>query len=140
MNSFFLIFLAIPAVEIFFLIKVGGIIGALNTVFLIFLTAIVGIYFAKMQGMKTMKSGIINIYQNKVPINEIVSGASIVIAAILLIVPGFLTDAIGFLLLIPFTRKLIVKSIFYKQADPNNDKDKNILDGEIVEDKNKDEL
>ena len=108
MNSFLLIFLTIPAVEIFFLIKVGGIIGALNTVFLIFFTAIVGIYFAKMQGMNTMKSGIINIYQNKVPINEIVSGASIVIAAILLIVPGFLTDTIGFLLLIPLTRKLIV--------------------------------
>ena len=82
MNSFFLIFIGIPAVEIFLMIKIGGLIGALNTVFLIFLTAIVGIYFAKMQGLKTMKSGVINLYQNKLPIYEIITGASIAIAAV----------------------------------------------------------
>ncbi len=140
MNSFLLIFLAIPAVEIFFMIKVGGLIGALNTVFLIFFTAVLGIYFARLQGVKTMKSGIINIYQNKAPIYEIISGASIAIAAILLIVPGFGTDIVGFLLLIPFSRKIILKLIFNKKTRANSEQEKNILDGEIIEDKNKDEL
>ena len=140
MNSFLLIFLAIPAAEIFFMIKVGGLIGALNTVFLIFFTAVLGIYFARLQGVKTMKSGIINIYQNKAPIYEIISGASIAIAAILLIVPGFGTDIVGFLLLIPFSRKIILKLIFNKKTRANSEQEKNILDGEIIEDKNKDEL
>ena len=107
MNPFFIIFIGIPAIEIFLMIKIGGVVGALNTVGLIFLTAIIGVYFARAQGIQTLKSGMINIYQNKVPIYEILSGASIAIAALLLIIPGFFTDLIGFILLIPFTRKIL---------------------------------
>ena len=107
MNSFFLLFIGVPALEVFLMIKIGGKIGALNTVSLIFLTAIIGLYFAKLEGIKTMRSGVMNLYQNKIPIYEIISGASIAIAALFLIIPGFFTDTIGFLLLIPFTRKLI---------------------------------
>ena len=139
MNSFFLIFIGIPAVEIFLMIKIGGLIGALNTIFLIFLTAIVGIYFAKMQGLKTMKSGVINLYQNKLPIYEIIAGASIAIAAFLLIIPGFFTDVVGFLLIIPITRKVIINLIFNKKSVPKNYQNDDTLDGEIIEDK-KDEL
>ena len=109
MNPFFLFFIGLPALEIFLLIKIGGKIGALNTVALIFLTAVIGIYFAKLQGIRTLKSGMINLYQNKMPVYEIMSGASIAIAALLLIIPGFFTDLIGFLLLIPFTRKIFFK-------------------------------
>ena len=109
MNPFFLIFICLPALEIYLLIEVGGVVGALNTVALIFLTAIIGLYFAKHQGLQTLKSGMINLYQNKTPIYEIMSGASIAIAAFLLIVPGFFTDFIGFLLLIPFTRKICMR-------------------------------
>ena len=105
MNPFFILFIALPALEIFLFIKIGGQVGALNTVALIFLTAIIGIYFAKLQGIQTLKSGMVNLYQNKIPIYEIVSGASIAIAALLLIIPGFFSDLIGFLLLMPFTRK-----------------------------------
>ena len=108
MNPFFLLFIGLPALEIFLLIKIGGQVGALNTVALIFLTAIIGIYFAKLQGIKTLRSGMVNLYQNKMPIYEMMSGASIAIAALLLILPGFFTDIIGFLLLIPFTRKILV--------------------------------
>ena len=107
MNSFLLIFICLPALEIYLLIKMGGHVGALNTVALIFLTAIIGVYFAKHQGMQTLKSGMVNLYQNKMPIYEMMSGASIAIAALLLIVPGFFTDFIGFLLLIPFTRRIL---------------------------------
>ena len=96
MNPFFIIFIGIPALEIFLLIKIGGQIGALNTVALIFLTAIIGIYFAKLQGVQTLKSGMVNLYQNRMPVYEIMSGASIAIAALLLIIPGFFTDFIGF--------------------------------------------
>ena len=139
MNSFFLLFIGIPALEIFLMIKVGGHIGALNTISLIFLTAIIGIYFAKIQGIKTMQSGIVNLYQNKVPVNEILSGASIAIAAILLIIPGFLTDTIGFLLLIPFSRNFLISIFIKKKNFSDNDSKSKTLDGEIVEDK-KDEL
>ena len=140
MNSFFLLIIGVPALEIFFMIKIGGKIGALNTISLIFLTAIIGVYFAKLEGIKTMRSGVMNLYQNKIPMYEILSGASIGIAALLLIVPGFFTDAIGFLLLIPFTRKLLINS-FIKKSTKKNKEETNILDGEIIEDKNKrDEL
>ena len=91
------------------MIKIGGKIGALNTISLILLTAIVGIYFAKLQGLQTLKSGMINLYQNKIPVYELMSGASIAFAAILLIVPGFFTDFICFLLLIPITRNILFK-------------------------------
>ena len=92
MTHFFLFFIGLPALEIFFMIKIGSKIGALNTVALIFLTAIIGVYFARLQGIQTLKSGMINLYQNKTPIYEIMSGASIALAALLLIIPGFFTD------------------------------------------------
>ena len=141
MNSFFLLFLGVPALEVFLMIKIGGKIGALNTVSLIFLTAIIGLYFAKLEGIKTMRSGVMNLYQNKIPIYEIISGASIAIAALLLIIPGFFTDTLGFLLLIPFTRKILNSFFIKKRTTSNSQEDTNILDGEIIEDKNKkDEL
>ena len=141
MNSFFLLFIGVPALEVFLMIKIGGKIGALNTVSLILLTAIIGIYFAKLEGIKTMRSGVMNLYQNKIPIYEMISGASIAIAALFLIIPGFFTDTIGFLLLMPFTRKILISFFIKKKTTSNNQEDINILDGEIIEDKNKkDEL
>ena len=139
MNPFFIIFIGIPALEIFLLIKIGGKIGALNTVALIFLTAIIGVYLAKLQGMQTLKSGMINLYQNKLPIYEIMSGASIAMAALLLIIPGFFTDLIGFILLIPFTRKILFSLTLKNRQKTNTENQKKIIDGEIVDNK-KDEL
>jgi len=140
MNTFFLLFIGIPALEIFLMIKIGGEIGALNTVALIFLTAIIGIYYARIQGLQTLRSGITNLYQNKVPVYELISGASIAIAALLLIIPGFFTDALGFILLFPFTRNMLFKLVF-KNKSTIGEKKKNdkTIDGEII-DKNKDEL
>ncbi len=139
MNPFFLIFIGLPALEIFFLIKIGGKVGAFNTIALILLTAIIGIYFAKLQGAQTLKSGILNLYQNKMPIYEIISGASIAIAALLLIIPGFLTDFIGFLLLIPLTRKIFFSLIFNRKTSGYKKKQDKTIDGEIV-DRKEDEL
>ena len=131
--------MGIPAIEIFLLIKIGGKIGALNTISLIFLTAIIGIYYARLQGLQTLRSGVTSLYQNKTPIYEIISGASIAVAAFLLIIPGFLTDTIGFLLLIPFSRNIIFKiALGNKKMDRKNEERK-IIDGEII-DKDKDEL
>ncbi len=104
MNTFFLIFVGLPALEIFLMIKIGGKIGAFYTLALIFLTAIVGILFARIQGIQTLRSGITNLYRNKIPIYELMSGASIAFAALLLIIPGFFSDLIGFLLLITCKR------------------------------------
>ena len=141
MNSFFLLFIGVPALEVFLMIKIGGKIGALNTVSLILLTAVIGLYFAKLEGIKTMRSGAMNLYQNKIPIDEIISGASIAIAALFLIIPGFFTDTIGFLLLIPFTRKILISFFIKKRNNSTGQENINTLDGEIVEDKNKkDEL
>ena len=138
MNSFFLLFIGLPTLEIFIMLKVGGKFGALNTVVLIFLTAVIGIYFAKLQGIQTLKSGMINVYKKKLPIYEILSGASIAIAALLLIVPGFFTDLIGFLLLIPFTRKIIFSIAFKNKHKTNVNNKEDIIDVEIVD--KKDEL
>ena len=139
MNSFFILFIALPALEIFLFIKIGAQVGALNTVSLIFLTAIIGIYFAKLQGIQTLKSGMVNLYQNKMPIYEIMSGASIAIAALLLIIPGFFTDLIGFLLLIPFTRKIILSLVLKNKSQTKVNQEDGTIDGEIVDHK-KDEL
>ena len=138
MNPFFLLFIVLPALEIFLLIKIGGQVGALNTVALIFLTAIIGIYFAKLQGVQTLKSGMVNLYQNKMPVYEMMSGASIAIAALLLIIPGFLTDLIGFLLLIPFTRKILFKLAFRNKPMTDIKKQDNAIDGEIIDNKKDD--
>jgi UPF0716 protein FxsA len=121
------------------LIEVGSQVGALNTVALIFLTAIIGLYFAKHQGLQTLKSGMVNLYQNKMPIYEMMSGASIALAAFLLIIPGFFTDLIGFLLLIPFTRKILFNLALRKKGKNNNKSQNRTIDGEIIEN-NKDEL
>jgi len=138
MNTVMLFLVAIPALEIFLMIKVGENIGALNTVAAIFLTAIVGVYFAKIEGLNTLRSGISNLYKNKLPIFEMISGASIAFAAVLLIIPGFVTDFFGFLLLIPFTRKIIINLFFQEKKSSIKEKD-NYIEGEIV-DKDKDEL
>ena len=138
MNPFFLLFIGLPALEIFLLIKIGGQVGALNTVALIFLTAIIGIYFAKVQGIQTLKSGMLNLYQNKIPFYEMISGASIAIAALLLIIPGFFTDTIGFLLLIPFTRKIFIKLAFKNKPITNTKKESDTIDGEIIDNKKDD--
>ena len=129
MNTFFVIFLGLPALEIFLMIKIGGKIGALNTIALIFLTAIIGIYFARIQGLQTLRSGIISLYQNKTPIYEMLSGASIAFAAILLIIPGFATDLIGLLLIIPFTRKIILNK-FIKRKNYKKKNDTEYIDGD----------
>ena len=113
MNPLFLIFIVIPIMEIFLMIKIGAIIGALNTILLIFLTAVVGLYYAKLEGLRTLKSGIMNTYKDNIPIYEIISGASIALAALMLILPGFITDTFGFLILIPFTRNIFI-SFFFK--------------------------
>ena len=139
MNTFFLIFIALPAIEIFLMIKIGGHIGALNTLGLIFFTAIVGIYYARIQGIQTLRSGIIDIYQNKAPIQQFITGASIAFAAVLLIVPGFFTDLIGFILLIPFTRNILFKIFFKNKKNGNDLSHRDTIDGEII-DKDKDEL
>jgi len=138
MNPFFLLFIGLPALEIFLLIKIGGQVGALNTVALIFLTAIIGIYFAKLQGIQTLKSGMINLYQNKMPVYEMMSGASIAFAALLLIIPGFFTDLIGFLLLIPFTRKIFFKLAFKNKPLTNMEKEDDTIDGEVIDNKKDD--
>ena len=138
MNPFFIIFIVLPVLEIFLMIKIGGKVGALNTISLIFLTAVVGVYFAKLQGIRTFRTGMINLYQNKLPIYEFLSGASIAIAALFLIIPGFLTDFLGFLLLIPFTRKIIF-SVVLKNENKVDINNKDTIDGEIV-DKKKDDL
>ena len=138
MNTVLLLIIAIPAVEIFLMIKIGQNIGALSTIGLIFLTAVIGIYFAKLEGLNTLRSGVNNLYKNKIPIYEMMSGASIAFAALLLIIPGFITDFFGFLLLIPFTRKKII-SLFLKKKRTVADK-KDYIEGEILDRDKKDDL
>ena len=139
MNSLLFLLIAIPTVEIFVMIKIGQNIGALNTIGLIFLTAVVGIYFAKIEGSNTLRSGVYNIYKNKVPIFEIISGASIAVAALFLITPGFVTDTLGFLLLIPLTRKVMI-NFFLRKNKVSRNKNEDFIEGEISEKKDKDEL
>ena len=139
MNPFFLIFICIPALEIYLLIEIGGQVGALNTIALIFLTAIIGLYFAKHQGLQTLKSGMVNLYQNKMPIYEMMTGASIAVAAFMLIIPGFFTDLIGFLLLVPFTRKILLGLALKNKIKEDAKTPNKTIDGEIVDNK-KDEL
>ena len=138
MNSFFLFFIGLPALEIFLMIKMSGKVGALNTIALVFLTAIIGVYFAKIQGIKTLRSGMVNLYQNKLPVYEILSGTSIALAALLLIIPGFFTDFFGFLLLIPFTRKIILSIAFKNKKKANSNNNHKTIDGEVAH--KKDEL
>ena len=131
MNAVILLIIGIPAIEIYLMIKVGGIIGALNTILLIFFTAVTGVYFAKIAGLSTLRSGFNQLIKNEIPIYEIISGAALAFAAFLLILPGFLTDIVGFLLIIPTTRKVFIKLIAVKFNIKKN-KD-NIIDGTIDE-------
>ena len=138
MNTVLLLIIAVPAIEIFLMIKIGQNIGALNTIALIFLTAFIGIFFARLEGLNTLKSGINNLYKNKIPIYEMIAGASIAFAAVLLIIPGFMTDFIGFLLLVPFTRRKIINLFIKKKRKPIDEK-KDYIEGEIM-DKDKDDI
>ena len=135
MNSILLLFIGIPILEIVLMIEIGGEIGAINTVLLILLTAIIGIYYARIEGLNTIRNGLTNIYQNKTPVYEIISGASIAVAAFLLILPGFITDTLGFLILIPFSRRIIINRIIKNKNI--KEKSNEIIDAEIIEDKDK---
>ena len=133
MNAVILFIITIPLIEIYLMIKVGGVIGAFNTIFLIFFTAAAGIYFARLAGLSTLKSGFNQLIKNEIPVYEIISGAALAFAALLLIIPGFLTDIIGFLLIIPITRKIFIKSISskFKNKKVNNNED--IIEGDFKE-------
>jgi UPF0716 protein FxsA len=136
MNPVLLSIILIPILEIYLFIKIGSQIGAFNTILLIFITAFIGIYYAKYEGLNTIRSGFLQIVKNQTPAYEIISGAAIAFAAILLILPGFATDFLGFLLIFPFTRKLIFGNISnkFKKNEPKN----NFIDGEYedIEDDN----
>ena len=133
MNTVILFIIGIPAIEIYLMIKVGGVIGALNTIFLIFFTAITGVYFAKIAGLNTLKSGFNQLVKNEMPIYEIVSGAALAFAALLLIIPGFLTDIAGFLIIIPVTRKFFISLISSKLNKRKVASNENIIEGDIDE-------
>jgi len=131
MNVVLLFIIVIPLIEIYLMIEIGGVIGALNTIFIIFFTAITGIYFAKLEGLNTMRSALNQIKKDEIPVNEIISGATLAFAALLLIIPGFLTDIIGFLLIIPFTREKLIKIISPKFN--TKETKKKIIEGESEE-------
>ena len=135
MNAIILFIIGIPLIEIYLMIKIGGIIGAFNTIFLIFFTAITGIYFARVAGLNTLRSGFNQLIKNEIPIYEIISGAALAAAALLLIIPGFLTDLIGFLLIIPITRKLLIKIISSKFKKKQVNVNEDVIEGEIEESK-----
>jgi len=134
MNSFLLIIIALPILEILLIIEVGQAFGSINAIMLIIFTAVLGIYFARVQGFNTLSDGLKNIYQNKTPIFEIISGASIALAAFLLIIPGFITDTLGFVFLIPFTRKILI-NFFIKKNNFKKKEKSDVLEAEIIEDK-----
>ena len=129
MNSTILWIILLPIIEIYLLIKIGGQIGAITTIFLIFTTAVVGIYYAKYEGLNTIKSGFIQLSKNESPTYEVISGAAIAFAALLLIIPGFATDVLGFLLIFPITRKFIF-NIFGKKFNPKKKQNKDFIEGE----------
>ena len=139
MNSILLALILIPAIEIYLFIKIGSQIGALTTILLIFSTAIVGIYYAKYEGLNTLKSGFVQLSKKETPAYEIISGAAIAIAALLLIIPGFATDILGFLIIFPLTRKLIFKR-FTKNLKTQKTKKNDFIDGEFedIEENNND--
>tara|TARA_B100001057_G_scaffold432609_1_gene460864 strand:- start:146 stop:571 length:426 start_codon:yes stop_codon:yes gene_type:complete len=130
MNTVLLSVILIPILEIYLFIKIGSQIGAFNTILLIFFTAIVGVYYARYEGMNTLKSGLSQMMKNELPSHELISGAAIAFAALLLIIPGFATDIIGFLLILPITRKLIFGKINYK-IKKKDEKKNNFIDGEF---------
>tara|TARA_B100000378_G_scaffold270833_1_gene260613 strand:+ start:25 stop:450 length:426 start_codon:yes stop_codon:yes gene_type:complete len=138
MNSVLLLLLSIPLIEIYLFIKIGSYIGAFNTISLILITAIIGVIYARYEGFNTLKSGMSQLIKNQLPIYEIVSGAALAFAALLLILPGFATDILGLLLIFPPTRKLLFKKVTNKYSNKNNKK-QDFINGEfedIDEDKN----
>tara|TARA_B100001750_G_C15145289_1_gene416788 strand:+ start:34 stop:462 length:429 start_codon:yes stop_codon:yes gene_type:complete len=136
MNAVILFIIGIPLIEIYLMIKIGSVIGAFNTIFLIFFTAVTGIYFAKLEGLNAIKSGFGQLVKNEIPIYEIISGATLAFAALLLIIPGFLTDLVGFLLIVPITRKIFIKIISSKFSRKKNNED--FIEGDFEEIKQND--
>ena len=136
MNSILILILLVPVIEIYLLIKIGSQIGALITILMIFITAIVGVYYAKYEGLNTLKSGFIQLSKNETPTYEMLSGAAIAFAALLLIIPGFLTDFVGFVLIFPPTRKIIF-NLLAKKFNQKKEKN-NFIDGEFedIDEKN----
>ena len=130
MNSIFLIIILIPVVEIYLFIKIGSEIGAITTILLVFTTAIIGVYYAKYEGLNTLRSGFIQLSKNQTPAYEVVSGAAIAIAAVLLIIPGFATDIFGFLLIFPLSRKFIF-SKFKNKINKNENSKKDFIEGDF---------
>ena len=137
MKPVLLSIILIPVIEIYLFIKIGSQIGAFNTISLIFITAVVGIFYARYEGLNTFKSGFAQLLKNEIPAYELISGAAIAFAALLLIIPGFATDFFGFLLIFPFTRKIILNQ-FSKKIIKNDIKKNNFIDGEFedIEDDN----
>ena len=137
MNSIFLVIILIPVVEIYLFIKIGSEIGAITTILLVFTTAIIGVYYAKYEGLNTLRSGFIQLSKNQTPAYEVVSGAAIAIAAVLLIIPGFATDIFGFLLIFPLSRKFIF-SKFKNKINKNDNSKKDFIEGDFedIEDDN----
>ena len=137
MNSILLWIILIPVIEIYLLIKIGSEIGAVTTILLIFSTAIVGVYYAKYEGLNTLKSGFLQLSKNQSPTYEVISGAAIAFAAVLLIIPGFFTDVVGFLLIFPISRKIIFGKLTKKYKKQNNLKN-DYIDGDFedIEDDN----
>ena len=137
MNPILLTIILIPAIEIYLLIKIGSQIGAISTILLIFTTAIIGIYYAKYEGLNTLKSGFAQLSKNETPAYEVISGAAIAFAALLLIIPGFATDILGFLLIFPYSRKLIFNKLA-KKFKPKKSEKNNFIDGDFedIEDDN----
>ncbi len=137
MNTVLLSIILVPIIEIYLFIKIGSQIGALNTILLIFLTAILGVFYARYEGLNTLKSGFKQLIKNEIPAYELISGAAIAFAALLLIIPGFATDILGFLFIFPITRKLILKKIS-KNFQNKSEKKNQFIDGEFedIEDDN----
>jgi UPF0716 protein FxsA len=131
MNSILLLIILIPAIEIFLFIKIGSQIGAITTILLIFSTAIIGIYYAKYEGLNILKSGFTQLSKNKAPKNEIISGAAIAFAALLLIIPGFATDIFGFLILFPITRNFFLEKLFNKFKKNEETGKNNFIEGDF---------
>ena len=130
MNSILLLIILVPAIEIYLLIKIGSQIGAISTILLIFTTAFVGIYYAKYEGLNTLKSGFAQLSKNEAPTYQVISGAAIAFAALLLIIPGFVTDILGFLIIFPISRKFIFNNFSKKFKYKNNEKN-NFIDGDF---------
>ena len=137
MSPFVLLIILIPTIEIYLFIKIGSQIGAISTIFLIFTTAIIGVYYAKYEGLNTLKAGFLQLSRNEAPAYEIISGAAIAFAALLLIIPGFATDLVGFLLIFPISRKFIFSKILKKFKSKENLK-KDYIEGDFedIEDDN----